>query len=71
LEQYKKGNTPAAAVSGLSALSSGVGAALPFTLPVTAPLSLGIMAGRAIGETGPVRSGIANLMEYFRPFPER
>lgn len=71
MEQYKKGNMPDAAVSGLSAISSGIGAMAPFTLPVTAPLSLGIMAGRSIGETGPVRRGIANAMEFFSPFPER
>lgn len=71
MDQYKQGNMPAAAISGLSALSSGLGAVAPSTLPVTAPLSLGIMAGRAIGETGPVRKGIANAMEFLRPFPER
>ena len=67
MDQYKQGNMPAAALSGLSALSSGLGAVAPSTLPVTAPLSLGIMAGRAIGETGPVRRGIANAMEFISP----
>lgn len=66
-EQAKAGNTPAAALAGLSALSSGIGAIAPSTLPITAPLSLGIMAGRAIGETGPVRRGIANVMEMVSP----
>jgi len=68
IEQGRQGNVPAAAVSGLSAISSGLGAVAPSTLPVTAPLSLGIMAGRAIGETDPVRRGLANTMEYLRPF---
>jgi hypothetical protein len=67
LEQGQRGNVPAAVVSGLSALSSGIGSIAPSTLPVTAPLSLGIMAGRAIGETDPVRRGLANAMEYVRP----
>ena len=67
LEQGQRGNVPAAVVSGLSAFSSGIGSIAPSTLPVTAPLSLGIMAGRAIGETDPVRRGLANAMEYVRP----